>query len=188
MYYWETLNQQDNAAGGVWMTKLKSEPIDTPWTDLSIKLSPTQYKTANKRLFTLPGTAYQLTAQGEAPGDYTAINKAAEIDAQKNTDALNARLKKFNDDFAKRGKGKSIDITKLKPIEAGVSSAMEPTIIRKDKSGWMLIEIPWGESKTKTKFWTKTKWFNFGNSLFKDGSYNFKDGKRSYKVYWMSEK
>ena len=177
MYYWETMNQSDNAAGGVWMTKLKSETTDTPWTDLSIKLSPDRYKTANKRLFTLPNTAYQLDWSGES--GYSSVNAAADADAKKNTDLLNKRLKAYNDELGT--KNKKIDISKMKPVEAGSTSQFNPKILTTLPSGWMQIEIPWGAAKKKTKFWTRSKWFT-------NGSYNYKDGNRSYKVYWMSPK
>jgi len=178
MYYWETTGQQDNPAKGVWMSKQKNvNASDDAWYDLSTTLSPSQYAAANKKLHTLPSTAYQLDWSGES--NFDSVNAAAAVDAKKNTDILNKRLKAYNDELG--SKNKKIDISKMKPIEAGATSQFNPKILTTLPSGWMQIEIPWGAAKKKTKFWTRSKWFT-------NGSYNYKDGDRSYKVYWMSPK
>jgi len=174
MYYWDTTE------GGVWMSKKKNAPADEPWFNLKLTLSPSDYSISNKKLGANPlaNTAYQLDASGETT-DYSSSNDAAALDAQKQTDALNKRLKAYNADFGLDNK--KIDVSQLKPIEAGTTSNFNPKILTKLPNGWMQIEIPWGTSNKKTKFWTRSKWFT-------NGSYNYKNGKRSYKVYWMSPK
>jgi len=101
MYYWNTLDQSNNPDGGVWMAKKKNSTAgDEPWFDLKSTLTPSQYQQAAKKLWAnpLPNTVYQLDWSGE--GDYSDINAADAAQAKKNTDALNKRLKSYNNDFA----------------------------------------------------------------------------------------
>jgi len=191
MYYWETTGQQDNPQGGVWMSKKKNTTMEEePWYDLSVTLSPAKYAAANKLLGANPlsNTAYQLDWSGE--GDYSAVNTSADVNKTEKDNYASQYNKMHGGDkiynldqnikYAK-GKYKTLNYLsdKTKYTEAGqANSTTVPKILGQSPSGgWLKIEIPWGSDKQKKQFYTRAKWFT-------DGTYNFKDGKRSYKVYY----
>lgn len=152
---WEYKYDMKNT-GIPWWTRKKGTD---EWIDMASVIGPDKYKQAVATLT----TAIKNKTYIKIPQQSLATQQSVSNDDK--SDLTN----------------KTIDLSKLKPVEAGASSQFTPKILTKTNNGWMQIEIPWGSSKKMTKFWTKSAWFT-------NGSYNYKDGKRSYKVYWMSPK
>lgn len=150
---WEYKYDMKNT-GIPWWTRRKGTE---EWIDMQIMISPEKYQQAIQRLSTAIKNKTIIKIKPEVQSLSVSNDKKPDL-----TD-------------------KNIDLSKLKPVEAGASSQLTPKILTTLNNGWMRIEIPWGPSKKMTKFWTKSAWFT-------NGSYNYKDGKQSYKVYWMEPK